>query len=158
MNIPPEYMSAYLISNAIALALLALSFRRPNWVRWLSVAIFGWAAFTNSRIAVTRPLDYQTFGDLTRSALYRDFIHGWFKEHTAALLLPIAAGQLVIALMLIANRRITRALAVYGAVVFLMAIAPLGVGSAFPFSLIYAWGLMVMLKGLERDVARRLST
>ena len=158
MSIPPEYKSAYLISNAIALALLALSFRRANWVRWLSVAIFGWAAFTNWRIAVTRPLDYQTFGDLTSFSLYRDFIHGWFKEHTAALLQPIAAGQLAIALMLIRNGPITRRLAVLGAVAFLVAIAPLGVGSAFPFSITYGAALLVMLWGLERDVARRLST
>ena len=57
MTIPPEFKTAYLVSNAIALALLGLSFRRANWVRWLSVAIFGWAAYTNSRIALTRPLE-----------------------------------------------------------------------------------------------------
>jgi hypothetical protein len=157
MNIPPEYKNAYLISNAIALALLALAFRRPNWVRWVSVAIFGWAAFTNWRIATTAPLDYQTFADLTQFAPYRDFIHGWFREHTAALLEPIAAGQLAIALMLIRNRQVTRRLAVFGAVVFLLAIAPLGVGSAFPFSITYGAALVVMLAGLDRDVATRLS-
>ena len=158
MNIPPEYKTAYLVSNAIALALLGLAFRRPNWVRWLSVAIFGWAAYTNWRIAVTRPLDYQTFGELTTSGAYREFIRGWFRLHTAELLLPIAAGQLAIALMLIVNRRITRRLAVVGAVVFLLAIAPLGVGSAFPFSITYSIGLLVMLHGLDRDVAKRLMT
>ena len=157
MTIPPEYKTAYLVSNAIALALLGFSFRRANWVRWLSVAIFGWAAYTNSRIALTRPLDYQTFGELTTFGPYRDFIHGWFREHTADLLLPIAAGQLAIALMLIVNRRITRRIAVFGAVVFLLAIAPLGVGSAFPFSITYAAGLLVMLYGLDRDVATRLA-
>ena len=156
--IPPEYRTAYLVSNAIALTLLGLSFRRSNWVRWLSVAIFGWAAYTNTRIALTAPLDYQTFGELTTLAVYRDVIHGWFREHTATLLLPIAAGQLAIALMLIVNRRITRRLAVFGAVAFLLAIAPLGVGSAFPFSLTYSVALLVMLYGLDRDVATRLAT
>jgi hypothetical protein len=158
VTIPPEYRYAYLVSNAIALALLGLSFRRPNWVRWLSVAIFGWAAFTNSRIAITRPLDYQTFGDLTPFAAYRDFIHGWFRAHTASLLLPIAAGQLAIALMLIVNRRLMRRLAVIGAGVFLIAIAPLGVGSAFPFSITYSAALLVMLNGLDRGVAKDLTT
>jgi hypothetical protein len=158
MRIPPEYLNAYLVSNAIALALLGLSFRRPNWVRWLSVAIFGWASYTNSRIGLSRPLDYQTFGTLTPFDPYRDFIHGWFREHTATLLLPIAAGQLAIALMLAWNHRVTRRLAVIGAVVFLLAIAPLGVGSAFPFSITYGVGLLVMLHGLDRDVANRLAT
>ena len=73
-------------------------------------------------------------------------------------MLPIAAGQLAIALMLIVNRRITRRIAVFGAVLFLLAIAPLGVGSAFPFSITYAAGLLVMLYGLDRDVATRLAT
>ena len=95
--IPAEYRAAYLISNAIALALLALAFRRPTWVRWASIGIFLWATFTNARIALTSPTDYQTFGDLTWSAFYRDFIRGWFQEHTPLLLLPIAAGQLAIA-------------------------------------------------------------
>jgi hypothetical protein len=158
MTIPPEYKTPYLVSNALALALLGLAFRRSNWVRWLSVAIFGWAAYQNWHIATTRPLDYQTFGDLTTIAAYRDFIHGWFREHTAELLVPIAVGQLAIALMLIVNRRITRRLAVFGAVGFLLAIAPLGVGSAFPFSITYSVGLLVMLYGLDHDVAKRLST
>ena len=158
MTIPHQYLNAYLISNAIALALLALSFRRANWVRVLSVAIFGWAAYTNSHIAMNRPLDYQTFGELTTSSLYREFIYGWFREHTATLLLPIAAGQLAIALMLIKNGRTTRRLGVIGGVIFLLAIAPLGVGSAFPFSITYGIALLVMLRGLEREVATRLST
>ena len=158
VTIPPQYHNAYLISNALALALLGLAFRKANWVRWLSVAIFGWAAYQNSHIALYSPLDYQTFADLTSFEPYRDFIHGWFRAHTAELLLPIAAGQLAIALMLIVNRSVTRKLAVFGAVAFLLAIAPLGVGSAFPFSITYSVALCVMLYGLDRDVARRLST
>ncbi len=147
--IPPDYLLAYLISNGIALALLGPAFRLPSWVRWASIAIFLWASFTNSRIALTRPMDYQAFGDLTWSAFYRDFIHGWFLEHTPLLLLPIAAGQLAIALLLLANTHLSRRLATAGAIVFLLAIAPLGVGSAFPFSLTYSLALVVMMQRLE---------
>jgi hypothetical protein len=142
--IPHEYLLPYLISNAIALALLGLAFRRPVWVRWASITIFLWAAFTNGRIAMTSPLDYQTFGDLTWSSLYRAFIEGWFREHTAWLLLPIAAGQLVIAFLFLSNTSRSRRLATVGAVVFLLAIVPLGVGSAFPFSLTYGLALVLM--------------
>jgi hypothetical protein len=149
--IPSEYLAPYLISNAIALGLLALSFRRPVWVRWASVVIFAWAAFQNSRIALTSPLDYQTFGELTFIRAYREFIYGWFREHTRALLLPIAAGQLAIAALLLTNTRRTIRVGVAGAVLFLLAIAPLGVGSAFPFSLTYGLALAVMLRGLERS-------
>jgi hypothetical protein len=155
--IPAEYRAAYLISNAIALALLALAFRRPTWVRWASIGIFLWATFTNARIALTSPTDYQTFGDLTWSAFYRDFIRGWFQEHTPLLLLPIAAGQLAIALLFLVNTRFSRRLATAGAIVFLLAIAPLGVGSAFPFSLTYSAALVLMTRRLDDvEATRRL--
>ena len=157
MNIPPEYKNTYLICNAIALLMLALAFRSANWVRWVSVVFFGWAAYTNWRIASSAPLDYQKLGDLTQFAPYRDLIRGWFREHTATLLKPVAAGQLAIALMLIRNGQVTRRLAVFGGVVFLLAITPLGVGVAFPFPLTYGLALVVMLIGLDRDVSNRLS-
>jgi len=151
--IPHEYLIAYLASNGIALALLALAYRKPAWVRWASVAIFLWATFTNARIALTRPLDYQTFGDLTWSSYYRDFIRGWFQEHTPLVLLPIAMGQLAIALLLLADTHRSRRLGAAGAIVFLIAIVPLGVGSAFPFSLTYGLALIVMTRGLEAAAA-----
>lgn len=148
--IPRQYLVPWTVSNGVALALLALAFRRPGWVRWASIAIFLWAAFHNARIALVEPLEYQGFADLAVLSLYRDFIRGWFRQHTALLLLPIAAGQLLIALGLLVDRRVTRRLAVAGAVGFLLAIAPLGVGSAFPFSLVYGAALVVMERGLER--------
>ncbi|MEO8452734.1 MAG: hypothetical protein ABI647_23275, partial [Gemmatimonadota bacterium] len=109
-----------------------------------SVAIFLWAAWTNSRIALTRPADYQTFGELTVLGVYPGFLHGWFRDQTVLLLLPIAAGELIIAVLLLSSGRAARRLAVLGAVVFLLAIAPLGVGSAFPFSLTYGLALVIM--------------
>ena len=146
--IPSEYLVAYLISNAIALAFLAMAFRRPAWVRWGSVLIFGWATFTNTRIALTHPLDYQGFAPLAWLAIYRDFITGWFREHTALLLLPIAAGQGVLTLLFALRSPRAHRLAATGACLFLLAIAPLGVGSAFPFSLTYGAALLVMLRHL----------
>lgn len=149
--IPHQYLLPYLISNALALGLLVLAFRKPGWVRWASVAIFLWAAWTNGRIALTRPLEYQTFGELAVLHAYRAFIHGWFRDHTPLLLLPIAAGQFVIATFLIINTRQLRWAAVAGAIVFLLAIAPLGVGSAFPFSLTYGLALFVMARRMEQQ-------
>ena len=144
-----EYLAPYLTSNAIALALLATAFRRPRWVRWASVLIFGLAAFTNARLALANPLEYQGYLDLAVLDVYRDFIAGWFRDHTRWLVLPIAVGQLTIALLLLFNSRVTRWVAVCGAVAFLLAIAPLGVGSAFPFSLTYGLALLVMARRLD---------
>ena len=149
--IPSEYLLPYLISNAIALGLLWLAVRRPGWVRWASIGIFLWATYTNTRIALFHPHDYQDFARLAVLASYRSFITGWFRNHTALVLLPIAAGQCAIALLLLRNTPLTRRLGVLGALSFLLAIAPLGAGSAFPFSLTYGLALVVMMRRLDRE-------
>lgn len=146
---PTQYLLPYLISNAVGLGLLWLAFRRPGWVRWASIGIFLWATWTNTRIALFHPADYQAFADLAALDAYRRFITGWFRTHTALLLLPIAAGQFAIAVLLFVNTRWTRRVGALGAIVFLLAIAPLGVGSAFPFSLTYGLALVVMVRRLE---------
>ena len=149
--IPSEYLLPYLTSNAIALGLLWLAVRRPGWVRWASIGIFLWATYTNTRIALFHPHDYQDFARLAVLASYRSFITGWFRNHTALVLLPIAAGQCAIALLLLRNTPLTRRLGVLGALSFLLAIAPLGAGSAFPFSLTYGLALVVMMRRLDRE-------
>jgi hypothetical protein len=155
LRIPEQYLLPWLVSNAIAVALLLLAFVRPRWVRFASVAIFGWAFLVNSRIALFSPADYQGFAELAVWSAYREFIRGWFRTHTALLLLPIAVGQLVIALLLLSRSPVLRRLAVAGAIVFLLAISPLGVGSAFPFSLTYIAALLVMQRRLDAGGATR---
>jgi hypothetical protein len=142
--VPDEYLVPYLISNAVALTILALAFRRPIAVKWIWAAIFVWAAAANSLTASGDPRVYLVYGALTPSETYRVFIEGWFSRHIQQMVLSIAVGQLVLAALLIRTDRARRRLGVAGAVVFLLAIAPLGVGSAFPFSLIAAASLLVM--------------
>lgn len=145
------YLIPYLASNLIALALLAASFRRPTWVRWASVIIFAWAAWTNAKLALTNPVEYQGFAELALTDPYRRFILGWFRDHTAWLVLPIALGQLSISALLLLNAGWSRSLGCAGAVAFLLAIAPLGVGSALPFSFAYGAALVVMWHRLGRS-------
>jgi hypothetical protein len=144
-----DYLLPYLIANTIALGLLVLAFRKPRWARWASVAVFLGAALVNVLIGLSEPADYQSFGDLAWLSLYRDFIHGWFRGHVPWLLFPIALGQLLIALLLLDNTRFSRRLGTAGAVIFLLAIAPLGAGSGFPLSLAFGLALVVMTRRLE---------
>ncbi|NNM33152.1 MAG: hypothetical protein HKO53_08800, partial [Gemmatimonadetes bacterium] len=76
-------------------------------------------------------------------------ILGWFRDHTTALVLSIAAGQLTIAVLMALNATWGLRLGVIGAIVFLLAIVPLGVGSALPFSLIYGAALVVMVRRIS---------
>ena len=146
--IPQEYLVPYLIANLIALGIFALAFWRPAVIRWIWVAIFVWAATVNTMTAAREPWVYLVYGDLTPSALYRDFIAGWFSTHIQPFVLSIAAGQLTIAILL-SRAGDARWLGVVGASLFLLAIAPLGVGSGFPFSLMAIASLLVMEWGLR---------
>lgn len=141
--VPHEFLVPYLISNAIGVAILALAFWRPRFVKWIWVAIFLWAATVNTLTATREPWMYLAYGALTPSDTYRGFIEGWFSRHIQQMVVSIAAGQLTIAILL-ARADGARHLGVLGGVVFLLAIAPLGVGSGFPFSLTGIASLLVM--------------
>src|SRR5262245_30802269 len=132
--IPQEYVVMYLIANAGGLALLELGYWAPRAARWAWVAIFVWAATVNTFTATTEPWVYLAYGGLTPSHWYEAFINGWFSRHIPQFVISIAAGQLTIAILLSREGR-ARVVGVWGATVFLVAIAPLGVGSGFPFSL-----------------------
>jgi hypothetical protein len=146
--IPGEWLMPYLASNTVAVLLLLVAFTRPEVTRWASALIFLAAAAVNTRLAIIRPLDYLDYGALTPITVYREFIYGWFSQHVPMLVLPIAAGQLAIAVLLTRSLR-WRRLGIAGAVFFLLAIAPLGVGSAFPFSLLMIGALLVMEQRLR---------
>jgi hypothetical protein len=141
--IPREYLVMYLGANLIALAILAMAFWKPRIARWAWVAIFVWAASVNTVTAATQPWVYLAYGGLTFSAWYRAFIDGWFSLHIPEVVLATAVGQLMIAILLSRDGTAMR-LGVAGAAVFLAAIAPLGVGSGFPFSLIAIASLLVL--------------
>jgi hypothetical protein len=138
-----EYLVPYLVSNGVALAILTFAFVRPRAVRWIWAGIFVWAAAVNTLTAHQTPLAYLAYAALTPSAFYRHFIENWFSQHILLTVQTIAVGQLAIALLL-ANGGRARKYGVIGASIFLLAIAPLGVGSAFPFSLMAAASLLVM--------------
>jgi|RhiMethySRZTD1v2_1073278.scaffolds.fasta_scaffold00203_17 hypothetical protein len=145
---PQQYLVMYVSANLIALAMLGIAFWRPRLACWIWVAIFVWAASVNTMTAATSPWEYLAYGALTPSTLYRQFIEGWFSTHIQPFVLSIAVGQLIIAILL-ARAGDARRRGVAGASVFLLAIAPLGIGSGFPFSLIAIASLIVMDRRLR---------
>jgi hypothetical protein len=152
--IPREYFVMYLGANLIALFILGLAFWRPRIARWVWVGIFVWAASVNTMTAATEPWVYLAYADLTPSAVYRDFINGWFSTHIQPFVLAIAVGQLITAILM-SRSGAPRTLGVINACVFLLAIAPLGVGSGFPFSLIAIASLLVMERKLTPAPSHR---
>jgi len=147
--VPREFLAPYLIANAFALGVLALAFWRKDAARWVAAGVFAWASTANTWTALVRPEAYLEYASLTPSALYRQFILGWFSGHVQPVVLTIAAGQLVIAGLLLARDARYRWLGAAGAWVFLAAISPLGVGSGFPFSVTFGAALLVSLAKAE---------
>lgn len=146
MSFRAELMGPHLVSIVVALLLCLAAWKRPNLARGLFVLLFAGASVVNTWTALTSPDEYLAYASLTDSPLYRALILGPFARHLVEAVLAIACGQAMIALGLTMREHLARAAAL-GGIVFLVAIAPLGVGSAFPSSLIMAGGLVVLLRG-----------
>ena len=128
-----EYLLPYAISNIAAILILLASCKSIRLGRLLFVLLFGWAAWMNSTTALHNPEKYLEYAEMS-IPLYRHIILGWFSQHITGIIVCIAICQLMIAVgMLLKNRWVK--IACIGAIAFLLGIAPLGVGSGFPFSI-----------------------
>jgi hypothetical protein len=158
---------ARLGSNLVALVMFVLTLRRRKHAsatlsppvhqevaRLLYVLLFLWAGCWNTYLANAHPEDYLTYAPLAYSASYRNFILGYFASHVTAIVGAIAIGQLSIA-VLIATRGAGVQIGLAGAIVFLLAIVPLGVGSGFPATLIMAAGAVMLMRARFRDPLSR---
>lgn len=148
-----QLIIAYIISNSVALLLLWVSWKKKNLARILFAGLFFWAFLANWRTAHHSPNDYLNYGKYA-VGLYQDFIYGEFAKHVTGYVSLIAIGQLAIALCLLARGILVKSACV-GGILFLLAIAPLGFGSAFPFSIISAFALLLIYRhSFKEDIFR----
>jgi len=141
----PEYLIAFIISNALAILLLVLSLKQLKTARMLFFVLFVWACIANWSMALTKPEDYLFYGNLTFLSIYKSFIYGWFSNHIQLMVGFIATCQALIAVSFLLKGWIYK-MGTLGAILFLLAIAPLGVGSAFPCTVILSVALYILLK------------
>lgn len=142
-DMPAGYLTPYILSNVVALALFFGAVWRPNVVRVAFALIFLVASAVNTYTALVEPTVYLDYAELAVTDAYREFITGPFAEIIVPFLLAIALGQLACSILLFLGGRAAR-IGALGAAIFLLAIAPLGVGSAFPFSVIAVAALAAM--------------
>jgi len=138
------YLFLYLASNAIALFLLWASWKRKRLARLLLFLVFAWASWTNWNEALTAPQFYLDYADLTFMDVYKNFINGWFSSNILLCVGFIATCQALIAVAMLLKGWVYKT-ACAGAIIFLIAIAPLGVGAAFPCTVIMAIGIILLL-------------
>jgi len=145
MELLKQYLLPWTISNFVAILLLVATIRKPKLARLLFAILFAWACWINYVTAHQTPEIYLDYATLTPFNGYRDFINGWFKEQITLIVTMISIGQGLIAMGMLLKGWLVR-IACLGAIVFLTAIAPLGIGSAFPFSLTASLALYFILK------------
>ena len=145
MELFKEYLIPWIATNIIAILILVAAFKKPKLARLLFVLLFGWACWINYTTARLDPYDYLNYAAFTPVGFYHDFITGWFEEHITSMVTLIAVGQGLIALGMLLKGWLVR-IAGIGAIIFLLAIAPLGIGSGFPATVITAVAVYVILK------------
>jgi hypothetical protein len=138
-----RFAAPHIASIVVGALLLVAAWRRPLLARALYFALFTWAAFTNFWTATVRPHVYLEYASLAVLGVYRDFILGFFAEHIQLLVMSVAACQALVAFGLAVGRPFAR-IGLVGATCFLVAIAPLGVGSGFPSTLLLAGGAILL--------------
>jgi len=153
MNTFYQYLIPWSISQAASLLILFLAFRKPVWARYIFAAIFIAAGIFNWITSIRSPEAYMMYAN-TAVGFYRDFIDGWFKEHIRLLVPMIATGQLLIGAGMLAGRK-WLAVGCLGIIVFLIAIAPLGVGSAFPFSITVSIAAYLVFRHWQKGIKQR---
>ncbi|SMO66006.1 hypothetical protein SAMN06265350_105221 [Solitalea koreensis] len=145
-----QYLALYLFSNLIFGLCILGALKKPMWARLFLAGFFLWACYLNSTLVVKLPEVYLDYGKFTFSSFYREFIYGYFSQHTKTIIHIIAFGQFLLFLGLLLNRTWTK-LACIGGIIFGLAIAPLGVGAAFPATISMAIAFFILLKNYKHD-------
>jgi len=144
------YLILYIISNIVALLLLWAAWKQPRIARLMSFFLFTWASWKNWATALHNPQFYIEYADLSFVDVYKQFISGWFRLHVIEMIGFIATCQALIAVSMLLKGWILKGGCI-GAIIFLLAIAPLGVGSAFPFSITASLALYFILSNRAND-------
>ena len=149
MNGFDQYLIPYIISQLASIIILIVAWKRTRWARWLFALLFFWASATNMYFGLTDPGIYREYADMA-IPIYRDFINGWFSQYSHIIIPLIAVGQFMIAIAMLLKDQLVK-WACIGSIIFLLSIAPLMVGAAFPFSITVSIAALVILLNDDRN-------
>ncbi len=141
----PAYLYALIVSNIVAVFFLVSSLKWPRLARLLFFLLFSWACYVNSRFSQLTPSVYLEYGELAITDAYKDFINGWFSRHIGLLVGFIALCQGFMAVAFLLKGMIYKSGCI-AAMIFLIAILPLGTGSGFPAPLIGAVAVFILYR------------
>jgi hypothetical protein len=129
-----DQLGNYVTSNIFALVLIVTAARWPKVARLFISVLFVGGGIWNLFASLTMPEFYvTTYGPLATPP-YQAFIYGPFAVNPALFVVPIAIGELAIGAAA-AGRGTWGRPSMVGMTAFMLGLAPLGVGGAFPFSI-----------------------
>ncbi|MBC3787993.1 hypothetical protein [Spirosoma utsteinense] len=141
--------AAYVATNGLAIVQVIGAHRWPVITRLLFFLIFAMAAVVNTRTVLDTPWVYQSYAYYALP-LYSWFILGPFDAITQPMVLTIAVGQALISIAMFTSGRWFR-VGCFGGILFCLVIAPLGLGAAFPATLLLALAFYRLSKHEDRQ-------
>jgi len=132
----------YIITHAISIVLIFICYKWPKIGKVAWGIIFVLAGIFNIYLGLTNP---QKYVDLGQGAvgIYQKFIYGIFSSYTSLIVSLIALGQIMVGIFLF-MKRMPFLWGILGGIIFLVAISPLGIGSAFPSPLLMVISLILL--------------
>lgn len=144
-----EYLIPYLISNVFSIFLIFLCYKWSKAGKILWGVMFLAAGIFNIVTAIRTPYTYvEVYGSTAVLPIYKNFIYKAFSEHTTFFVTLIASGQILVSLFLFL-KGIWFKIGAIGGIIFLIAISPLGIGSAFPATILMALSIIILFKKLN---------
>ncbi len=138
----------YLVTHTITISLIVICLKRPRIGKIAWGVIFLLAGVFNLIYGNLRPEAYVGYGE-NAVGLYKNFIFGAFRSHTELFISLIALGQILVGVLLFMRGKLFL-LGILGGILFLAAISPLGVGSAFPSTVLMALCLLILYLKLKK--------
>ena len=145
-----QYFLPYIISNVLFGLSIWAAWKKPMIARIFLAGFFLWAYIINTITAIQFPEKYLEYANLSFPGFYRDFINGFFSHHIREIVITIACGQYLIFLGL-CMKKVLVVLASLGGMIFGLAIAPLGVGSGFPSTVLMAIAFLLLIRHPAHD-------
>lgn len=134
--------TTYLVSNISALLILLISIWFKRAGRVIIGGMFLVAALVNTWQAIYRPEAYNIYEWIAALPVYEYLIGQVFLLHITLYILILMVFQLLVGTGILYNRKP----AFLAAIVYLLALAPLGAGSSFPCTILLSIACVILLK------------
>jgi hypothetical protein len=144
----PDYWFPYVITHVITIIMIIICYKWPKTGKVAWGVIFILAGIFNIFMVNKDPQAYLSYRDHAVE-FYKFFIDGIFHSFTIFIVSLIGAGQILVGIFLLRKGKLFF-FGILGGIIFLLAIAPLGIGSAFPSTLLMAISLVLVYRRYQK--------